>query len=256
MYEVEINDGKFIEKSAFYDEKIKESIDFLCNGLSISRNRFNVRVIFALNYDEKIKKYHFKPDKTNTSNGITIPWFHLKKWLGLLGTVIVINNQKIIHTDDQFITSVLIHEMVHYLDYLECSNFTNKYKVEFNTHHPLNTIGNVLIGFFQTRSEMRAKYFQEKYMCIHENIAKRIDSDMTKINNNNIFYELAHLRGQIHCWKEYLSQTDQYDLIRKVQTKENEINERYKNIKNLEELFEIDDLYNFFDKEISPYFAN
>ncbi|MEC2129994.1 hypothetical protein P9G84_13685 [Brevibacillus centrosporus] len=107
-------------------------------------------------------------------------------------------------------------------------------------------------GYFQNRSEVRAKFYQETYILTSGRVActfANLSKNATKIEDS--FYSLAHARGQLLCWKSLLESSylpDEIEMQAFLAKREQAISQveigRYV---NLAELFELEPFYAYCD---------
>lgn len=187
-------------------EIITAAIEFLHVNLEFSESALDCHCIVSENYCADIQKYHGDPESPNTANGTFIPSFYQRKPIGK--PILIFNWNKIRNTPKSFITAVFIHELVHVIDYQLCEELEKKYGKMFRLHVEPDTLADWIGGLHQMRSEMRAKYFQEKYECSllsqRMDIHRRITHHAAKISSVEDYYNIAHLTGQLLCWQEYV----------------------------------------------------
>ena len=187
-------------------EIITDAIKFLHANLEFNDSELDCHCIVSDNYYADIRKYHGDPEAPNTANGIFIPSFYQRKSIGK--PILIFNWSKIGNALNSFVTSVFTHELVHVLDYQLCEELEKKYGKIFMLHVEPDTLEDWIGGLHQMRSEMRAKYFQEKYECSllsqRMDIHKRITHRAAKVSSVNDYYNIAHLTGQLLCWQEYV----------------------------------------------------
>ena len=184
---------------------IIKAMQFLSYCIKIDKSYFDLHCIISQQYENDVKKYHGKSEKEDNSNAIYIPPFYQKSPGNK--SILIINWSKIKNAFPSFIISVFVHEFVHYLDFLLCHEIEEKYGKIFALNFEPNTFEDRIGGFFYMRTEMRAKYFQEKYECSidssTEHLRRRIKECATKPTSEFDFYNIAQLTGQVRCWKEF-----------------------------------------------------
>lgn len=187
-------------------EIITDAIEFLHANLEFNDSELDCHCIVSDNYYADIRKYHGDPEAPNTANGIFIPSFYQRKSIGK--PILIFNWSKIGNASNSFVTSVFTHEFVHVIDYRLCEELEKKYGKIFVLHVEPNTLEDWIGGLHQIRSEMRAKYFQEKYECSllsqRMDIHKRMTHHAARVSSVNDDYNIAHLTGQLLCWQEYV----------------------------------------------------
>lgn len=190
----------------YIESIITDATAFLCQNIdSVDKLCFNFHCIISNDYWKDVQKYHGKPGDPDYSNGIYIPPFYQKEPKDK--SIIIFNWPKICRYTKSFITSVFIHEFTHFLDYRLCTKLENRYGRLFLLDVELNTFPDRIGGLHCMRSEMRAKYFQEKYMCslasTPRDIIARINNYAESISAPDDYYHIVRLSGQVKCWNEY-----------------------------------------------------
>lgn len=205
----------YIECDNKYNSLIYNAIEFICSEKKVEEQTLDCKLIFAENYEKAYKQYHYKPQKNENPNGCFIPiYFQNKETKKENKDIILINIEKMekVNASNFFISSVIIHEFNHYLVDKEIYPILmKKYNLNLDseslkTNKKLNYIG----GVYQSYSEMHSKYYQEKYI-LTKGCKKDLDKyimnwkeNITKIKNEQDFYSMSYVIGQIKCW-EYLT---------------------------------------------------
>lgn len=195
-------------KRKYFEQMINEAISFLNQYERFDIQNLKIKFIVTIEYQQEVNKYHLKPENS-TSNAMYIPTFYQRGASD--SSVIIVNWHKIRNAPESFKKSVFVHEITHYFDYLLCSTIEDKYGKIFMINVVRNSFADVIGAYFQMRSEMRAKYYQEKYECSVLNnkpelVIDRCRNNATKIPpGDDNFYEIAHLTGQYLCWKKILN---------------------------------------------------
>lgn len=184
-------------------DPINKAVHFL-NSCFEEELCYDFLCIISDDYTNDVNKYHITSNDNNTSNGTFIPTFFQKN--PIEKDIIIINWKKRREFSETTLVSIFVHEFVHYLDYRMCPELENKFKIKFSKDIKRNSLDDVIGGYFQNRSEMIAKYFQEKYEYIDNNskeyIIKQINDNYTKIKSEYDIKDIAYLTGQFLCWKE------------------------------------------------------
>lgn len=245
MYKVIVENGVFEKKNQKLDLIIENAINFIKDNLNESNYKFTFKLIFPSKQNEFIKtlnKYHIeKTDKE--CNATTLPWFHQNKSNPNEIPIIIINYFRFIKKDSSFVTSVLIHEIIHTIDFLKINSFSGKFNLKFENNYLHETKESLFIALFFIHSEMRAKYFQEKYICCKIGVNSQIDKYIDYINSvNEIGYEIQHKKASLRCWKDILIKENNNLLLARVEKKEIEINNKYINYSYYDKIFEYNDL--------------
>lgn len=102
----------------------------------------------------------------------------------------------------KIIESIILHELVHWYDlYYTYNNLiVEKYGNVFEKRS-FGTFEGAVGGIYQNRSEVRAKYYQEKYLPLNKVYDLDIDyisRELTKIDESEqskTFYTLTHARA-------------------------------------------------------------
>ena len=205
-------------------DPINKAVHFL-NSCFEEELYYDFLCIISDDYTNDVNKYHYKLDDDD-SNGIFIPTFYQKNTNEK--NIVIINWSKITKkpNDEKFIISVFVHEFIHFLDYRMCPELENKFKIKFSKDIKRNSLDDVIGGYFEHRSEMIAKYFQEKYEYVDNNskeyIIKQININRTIIKSADETKNIAYLTGQFLCWKELAEDDD--DILSALHVVEEQLN--------------------------------
>lgn len=204
---------------------ISKAVTFLCSNFDVDVPYFDFLCIVSTNFIDDKNFFHGKPDNNDNSNGIFIPTFYQSENTTKDKDIVIINWKKISHFSDIFIISVFIHEFSHFLDFRLCPTLEKKYNIIFGLQTKYDSLDDIIGGFFCMRSEMRAKYIQEKYEYVidssKEYIIEQIKLNATKVESIDDTYAISHLTGQFLCWNE-LSQSDT-DILNALQPIKNQL---------------------------------
>lgn len=203
---------------SYFKEIADKAINFAAKCIPIEF--IKITIIFTSDYNLTITEFVGKKE-TNVENGreangrfITNDCLKEKEG-GDGNDIIVINCDKIFsfscneNEKKNFMVSVVVHELVHWFDYLRKNEFYLKYEIPFRKK--LSGRDQKLECYFYYRSEMRAKYYQEKYYLgtvgkTGESIEKEIGEIPERIKVQTIeeqWYNVSHAWGQVLCWKKY-----------------------------------------------------
>lgn len=227
----------------YYKQLINQAIEFLNNERIILEDNWDLGILFSTNYIDDVNSIHFKSN-CKDSNGIMIPTLYQKK---KEKPQIVINWGKMRSkgVSDEVVISVLIHELVHYMDYFYLEEFGDKYDIDFQNLIK-DSIQDNLGGYFTFRSEMRAKYYQEKYSIKNDILCPKYISKTYKvINGEDDFYNISRAYGQLKCWKEACNGNK--EILHIIREKEQELLNVNPEGNSLIKIFNIEDFYNFAD---------
>lgn len=107
-----------------------------------------------------------------------------------------------------------------------CPELENKFKIKFSADIKKDSLDDVIGSYFQNRSEMRAKYFQEKYEYVDKNskeyIIEQININRTKVKSEDEIRSIAYLTGQFLCWKKLAEDDD--DILSALYDVEKQLN--------------------------------
>ena len=238
---------------------ILSAVDFLCSNANVDKLCFDLLCLVSKNFLRDINSYHGETQNDNNGNAIFIPTFFQKNTDRK--DIIIINWKKIEEKqyDEDFIISIFIHEFSHFIDYRLCPILEKRYSIHFSLDIKFDSCDDIIFGLFQMQSEMRAKYFQEKYECMvnnsKENIIRHINEYAAQLNSMDDTYNIAHLTGQFLCWKEFAGDDD--DILSALHFVETQLNL----IWELRPDYRIDNLFtkeSFIDKcnELYKIFTN
>lgn len=225
---------------------IKNAAYFLCKELIIDIRDFKVHFLMSFDYITDAKKVHHSNEDIGYPNASFIaPYNQSDAYVNKGVPIIIINLAKLRNAPQVFKESVIVHELVHYYDYIiSGAHFSNKYKVNLSDN-------GILIAYFQTRSEMRAKFYQEKYTYISNETSyhslRHLRETLTPINESDIFYSLSHAKGQLHYWDSLVLQPALKQFVEKEKSKIAKY-EKLNGIIDLTEIFEINGFFEFCNK--------
>lgn len=207
-----------------HKECINNAKEFLKNEKAISNIYYIPRFhcIITDDYNSCIKKFVENGD-TSDVNGRYIPRKDLKAKCGIDKDLIIINYKKVLKAQQEtnnikiHLTSVIIHEVTHLIDFVNYDEF----KTTFDDFFKDENISDELKAEFEKRfwyySEMRAKYFQDKYFLNQISLSEQkqwIEKTATKISKDYVYYGIAHLWGQLKLWNDF-KHLGIYELIEK-----------------------------------------
>lgn len=257
------------------EELISNAILFFKSEFFVETDKIHIHIIISTDYVIDVKKVHFQPETLNIGdeNGIFIPYFFQNEESKKSNLPIIIINWNRIDNKVNgslkykkiILESVIVHELVHYYDFCFTypTSIIQKYGNVFEKYNKGNFYGAVG-GVFQNRSEVRAKFYQEKYIVSNEIIDFNLDymskyisgylCDIDVSNRSQTYYTLAHVRGLLLCWSN-LSNLEKYHHKKgELQRYIMEVNQEILNIEvtnqyqNMSEVFELDMFYKFCDK--------
>lgn len=187
---------------------MNKAVTFLEDECGLNFPDYEFHYIITENYLNDLEKYLLRFNEKNykNSNGTYQHPSELKESNNK--PFIFFNWKKLSNTPDNFIISVYIHELVHFLDHHLCPKIEEKYGAIWVPDGKSSETDKLITNMFNLWSEKRAKYYQEKYICSSpnkKNMIKHIQNTAKKITNGDdseIFYNYAHLLGQILCWEQ------------------------------------------------------
>ncbi|MCR8636794.1 hypothetical protein [Paenibacillus radicis (ex Xue et al. 2023)] len=241
-----------------YKQIIINAITFFSKETGLTIDDMKIHIVISRDYINDIKKRHYQPDEINdiNSNAMFIPKdYQNEEFRKIDKAIIIVNLMKLEAYQASLcsIESIIIHELIHYYDYyfIYPNNVIDRYG-KIICSQP-GSIEYVIFGYFQLRSEFRAKYFQEKYIVsgmeeIKEDYMSKFLVRIEFSNNSNLFYTLSHARGQLLCWETI---TDENQAAKDyIEQRKNEIEdiEKDKCIKNVADIHTLVEFFDFCDK--------
>lgn len=266
----------FVETELEQDYKIIKEL--ISNAILFFENEFivdtdKIHIIISSDYVTDVKKIHFQPETLNggDENGMFIPCFFQNEENKKSNMpMIIINWNRLDKVNGSpkyreiIVESIIVHELVHYYDFCFTypTSLIQRYGNVFENYDKGN-FSDIIGGIFQNCSEVRAKFYQEKYILTSgiidfnlDYMSKYISSYLCKINLSNrsqTYYTLAHIRGLLLCWSN-LANLEKYhhkkdELQRYIMGVNQDIlhKEMTNQYQNMSEVFELDMFYEYCD---------
>lgn len=209
--QIEIPEAKNDDYAFFYDQ-VAAAISYLKKeGIDIKSisSASPLLIIYSLQYSSDVKLHQRFMNNSDESNACFIPFFYSNSSESL----IIYNAKKLENSDRHFVTSVLIHELTHYFDYIEIrKKFDSKFSLSIERWivAAQSKVVASCIPSFQAYSEIHSKYNQELYYCksvlycaTEGEVLEYMRNYMRKYlpsDSNDLHYTLYHLIAQFCAW--------------------------------------------------------
>lgn len=187
-----------------YKANILDALEFIRDERTSENISFDLRIILPCDYLSEVIEWKSDVDnRVKESKGIYVPVQHQKNDKhSVVKDVIIINCGKLRNERTEIFTSVIVHELNHYLDNREVYEEVLMPNYHLSIENIRNSQRcNQITGLFEVYTEMHSKYLQEKFL-ISEADKKVDECVLDKIGGADDYYAMAIVIGEFTCWKE------------------------------------------------------
>lgn len=181
---------------------IDKASNFIKSNTNIDINELPVDIIISKNIKETAAMYTSLSFATE-AQAITINRFQLN---GVIRDreIVIIDWGSCCSLGTDYFISILVHEFIHCVDFQKIDTISTLFKISlYRMDNNYTEFENVLNFFFRSRTEMRAFYYDEIYLCEHGLFTDNIDQvKIITDEDRNLSFILPRLIGKIKCWKE------------------------------------------------------
>lgn len=184
---------------------INRALEFLARYIDLDINSINVDVIITNNLNNTVNR-HLAAEVTldENINAVTLSRFQLNNCIGINKEIIIMNGNNCAELDSDSLTSILVHELVHCIDFQRIESLNNRFRIFlYPAQAGANNLTLVMNEFFRGWIEMRAFYYDEMYLCSQGGVTLQIDQGLPIHNEDrHITFFLTRLLGKRKCWME------------------------------------------------------
>lgn len=187
-----------------FKKYIFEAILFLKDNFDTQINDLCLDIIVTEEYKSTIDKYYYTDynpslyENACTLNRFIISGSHPKD-------VVIVNWTMCNKLTHELIVSIIVHELVHHIDFQQIDLINNSFNVSIFSQDDKDEkeFNKTLRFFFLARTEMRAFYYDEIYLCKNELFTDNINQvPVIGDSYRELSFILPRLIGKIKCWEE------------------------------------------------------
>lgn len=188
----------------YIQDRFASAVNFLHNmGLEV--HDFYLDIIIPQNIIEMVSSYveDFIPGAHN--NAYLINRYQIRNITKEKKDVMIFNWNLCWNLTPQLIDFIMVHELVHYLDFKHIESFNLELGVKIYSQEETKSLTvQTLEQFYLARTELRANYYDEVFLMMNNLGPSFIDQEKVITDKvRDITFTIPRLIAKINCWQKF-----------------------------------------------------